>query len=92
MSDKPDFAELRRKRDEAVKEIVKAAAISMGMDPEKVTFHACGSHGCYCNCPEGPCEHQWDGEIFEDEDGCVMSTTCSKCGEICAYHDMRVAP
>ena len=92
MSDKPDFAELKRKRDEALREIVRAAAIKMGVDPDKVTFHASGTSGCYCACPDGPCQHVWDGETFEDEDGCMVSATCSLCGEVAAHHDIRVAP
>ncbi len=89
--DTPDFAELKRKRDEAIREMVKATSINMGMDPEKVTLHVSGMHGCYCACPEGPCEHEFKG-WREFEDGTGGETFCQKCGLGCMAHDMRVAP
>lgn len=47
---------------------------------------------CYCACPQGPCEHKWNGKPYESEDGCTWSTTCSRCGTVSLTHDMRVMP
>lgn len=92
MSDKPDFAELKRKRDEAVRRVVEAFAKEHGLDASSLTVHVSGHGDCYCACPDGPCEHQWDGENYISDDRCLVSSTCSKCGAICAYHDMRCGP
>ncbi len=105
MSAKPrptdeEFAELARKRDEAVAETVKALCEKHGWDPAKVGFHASHMHGCYCACPDGPCQHIWDGpqkpiglEEGEDERNAPgWSVTCSRCGADAMSHDMRCAP
>lgn len=44
-------------------------------------------NACYCACPEGPCEHDWNGKPYEAE-GC-WSTTCSRCGITSMSHSMR---
>jgi len=54
-----------------------------------------GSKTCRCRCPDGPCEHEWDGwEEWEDPDtGCSGgSQVCSRCGMSAMSHDMRVGP
>lgn len=90
MSDKPDFDALRKRRDEAVIEIVRAFAKERGLDPDKLTFSMCPP-GCLCACPDGPCEHEFAG--WRDfEDGSGGETVCQKCGMGCMSHDMRVAP
>jgi hypothetical protein len=63
---------------------------------------SCGpsSEKCTCNCPGGPCEHQWDGpwQDLIDLDGegneyvSGSSATCSKCGMLCLEHDLWVSP
>lgn len=45
---------------------------------------------CRCRCPEGECEHKWDGMWWDAEDGRSCSVTCSICGAIRMNHDMRV--
>jgi hypothetical protein len=45
---------------------------------------------CVCKCPDGPCEHKWDGEWEEDE--LTASVTCSRCGSVKMGHDMWVGP
>ena len=45
---------------------------------------------CYCACPDGPCEHTWDGKPYESEG--LWSTTCSRCGVTSFSHSMRVGP
>ena len=46
--------------------------------------------------PEGhfvkDCGHVWDGPAYESQDGCLSSATCSRCGEVAIYHDMRFGP
>jgi len=95
-----EFAELARKRDEAVEASVQAICDAHGVDRSKIFFHASHSHGCYCACPDGPCQHIWDGpsrpiglEEGEDERNAPgWSVTCSRCGADAMSHDMRCAP
>ena len=95
-----EFAELARKRDEAVAAMVDALCKEQGWDRSEITFHASHSHGCYCACPDGPCQHLWDGpdvpiglEEGDDESQAhVWSSTCSRCGADAFSHSMRCAP
>lgn len=95
-----EFADLARKRDEAVEALVKTFCEKEGWDPTKVSFHASHMDGCYCACPDGPCQHVWDGpdvplglEEGEDESQAHgWSSTCSKCGMDSFSHSMRVSP
>ena len=51
---------------------------------------------CKCSCPDGDCDHVWDGpeEIERYENGNVKSasSTCSKCGMSAMSHDVWVCP
>ena len=88
-----EFDELKRRRDEAVEKMVEEVCQEKGWPRAEVHVHA--SHAgdeCYCACPDGPCQHTWDGPNYESEDGCMMSVTCSRCSAVAAYHDMRVGP
>ena len=60
---------------------------------DKVTVFACGpSTGkCKCQCPDGPCEHKWDGKEVQVGPG-GWSITCSKCGMAAMDHDLWVMP
>lgn len=87
-----EFEELKRKRDEAMKAVVASVCEKNGWNPAEVTFHASHVHGCYCACPDGPCQHIWDGPEFVDADGSFSSVTCSLCGQVAMFHDMRCAP
>ena len=88
-----EFAELARKRDEAVRATVKRFCEEQGWDdPAQTAFHASHSHGCYCACPDGPCQHVWDGPEYVSEDEGLVSVTCSRCEAVAAYHDMRCGP
>lgn len=86
----PDFEALRAERN------ARHDAWVQQMRAEGWTVSGICAHNspdaCYCACPDGPCEHTWDGKPWESEDGCSWSTTCSRCGEICMYHSMRVGP
>ena len=47
--------------------------------------------GCACRCPDGPCEHVFDG-WEDDPDGRGGSVLCSRCGTSAMAHDLRVMP
>lgn len=85
-----EFEELKRKRDAAVSADVDRVCAEQGWDRSKVGFHASHAGACYCACPDGPCQHIWDGADHEEET--LISATCSRCGTVAAYHDMRVMP
>lgn len=89
MSDKPDFEALRAKRNAAMFKYIENLAEAEGVEPGsiRITFDP---NACYCDCPNGPCEHSWDGKPIEDE--MSYSRTCSRCGAIQMFHDMRVLP
>lgn len=40
-------------------------------------------------CPDGKCEHEWNGKEVEIEGG--MSVTCRKCGMLAINHSILVA-
>jgi hypothetical protein len=90
MADRPteaEFDELKRKRDEGLAACVDALCAKYGWSRKEVTFHASGAGPCYCACPEGPCQHVWDGPEERGEDH--QSATCSRCGASAMMHDMR---
>lgn len=88
-----EFEVLKQQRDAALEAIVAATCAEMGWERDGAMFHVSGMHGCYCACPEGPCQHRWDGPdkvITDDRDRpCGSSRTCSKCGADAMTHDMR---
>ena len=87
---KPDFEALRAKRDAAWTEMVEKVAMDWGTTPDKVqTFGR--PHGCYCACPDGPCEHEFSG-WREFEDGRGGEPVCRLCGMGAMAHDLRCAP
>jgi len=67
-------------------------------DEKEVSVHICygsGSPTCRCKCPDGPCEHVWDGEWkdwTEPSGAHIGSVTCSKCGMARIDHDMWCGP
>ena len=88
-TEKPDFEALRAARNKAVQEHLQKLADEEGIPVESLRTNFNPS-ACYCDCPEGPCEHVWDGPAYENES--VSSATCSRCGMTAFSHDMRVAP
>ena len=64
-----EFDELKRKRDEGIRAIVKEICEEQGWDPETTHVHS-GDLGavCYCACPHGPCQHIWDGPDYVSKD------------------------
>ena len=86
----PDFEKLRAERDAGIERIAREMFIELGGDPnEAPTFHS-REYGspCYCACPDGPCEHQFDG-CREFDDGLGFEQFCQRCGEGAMLHSMR---
>lgn len=85
-----EFDELKRKRHEAIEASIAEVCREQGWPRDEVHVHVSGAGGCYCACPDGPCQHIWDGPEYTD-DNC-SSVTCSRCGTPAIYHDMRCGP
>jgi hypothetical protein len=85
-----EFDELKRKRDESIWAAAARVCVEQGWDPGEAHVHVSGAGACYCACPDGPCQHVWDGPEYEGENG--SSVTCSRCGTPAIYHDMRCGP
>lgn len=87
-----DFESLRDKRTASVMAVMQKIADECGVAVESLHSNY-NPNACYCACVTGgPCEHTWDGETWESEDGGACSTTCSRCGCSAMSHDMRVCP
>lgn len=91
---KPDFADLRRKRDEAINKMIDTICAERGWARSGVRAHMSPT-GCYCACPDGPCEHQFDGwrEITCDDDVtvCGGEQVCRLCGMGAMSHGLKTA-
>lgn len=88
----PDFEKLRAERDAAIEAIAREMHVRFGGDPDTPpTFHACGYGGCYCACPDGPCEHTFSG-WREFEDGLGGEQVCELCGLGAMSHSLRTWP
>ncbi len=92
---RPDFAALRAARDEA---LAKAAAEMIAMmrgDPATAFVHFSGVSGCYCACPDGPCEHEFAGwrDLLDDEARVTGGeTVCRLCDAGAMSHSLRCGP
>ena len=91
-----EFTELKRKRDEGILKVVAEVRKKLwpdAPDDEPVQFHCRDySADCYCNCPEGPCQHEFDGwrDIHDDEGRvCGGEQFCQRCGMGSMNHSMR---
>lgn len=88
----PDFEALRAKRNAAMLTMHQQLADELGV-PLQSLRSSFNPAACYCACGTGgPCEHKWDGEGWESEDGHTWSATCSRCGTTAMGHDMRYGP
>lgn len=90
-----EFDDLKRQRDASLAAAVAQICTEQGWDPGKTHVHASGAGDCYCACPDGPCQHIWDGPEYTEEPeggGFMSSVTCSRCGAPAIYHDMRCGP
>lgn len=83
--DKSDFAALRAKRDASIMDVVRRCTAELGGDPDKVTFHSHDFGGCYCACPDGPCEHQFGGWREFEGGG---EQVCKLCGMGAMSHSL----
>lgn len=92
MNVEPDFEALRARRNADVLAEHQRLAEELGLPLSSI----CSSFNlaaCYCACGTGgPCEHKWDGDRWDSEDGLAWSVTCSRCGDTAMGHDMRFAP
>ena len=87
---KPDFEKLRAERNASHHRIVKEMAVARDWDPSRVQS-SFKPNACYCACPDGPCEHDWQGwRVFEDGRG--GETVCKRCGMGAMSHSLRTAP
>lgn len=88
----PDFEALRALRNAEVAKAMQKIADEEGIPLASLsTTH--NNNACYCACGHGgPCEHKWDGEWYESQDGCMQSVTCSRCGMTAMSHDLRTGP
>jgi hypothetical protein len=92
----PDFEALRAERDASQQKMIREIHAEFFADKpiEEMQVHVCGRGGCYCACPDGPCEHQFAGwrEYETPEGGLVGTTVCKLCGMDAISHDMRCGP
>ena len=88
----PDFEALRARLNAEMQKLIEDTAKERGW-PVGEVWSSFDPDACYCACAtDGPCEHSWDGPEYVAEDGCMSSVTCSRCGSVAAYHDMKVGP
>lgn len=88
MTEQPDFEALRAERN-AKRRAWEAKMVAEGWQ----AAHHCAlsrEDACYCACPDGPCEHTWDGEPYQSDK--LSSAICSRCGALAFSHGMRVMP
>lgn len=83
----PDFEALRAERNAKHAELVQRLA-GEGWNASGCMHN--DPNACYCACPDGPCEHKWDGAPYQDDQ--MWSTTCSRCGILSYSHSLRVMP
>ncbi len=88
---KVDFEKLRAERNAAVLAEAQKCADDLGASLADCAFNY-DPNACYCACPDGPCEHTWNGPEWRAPDGCGCSVTCSRCGTTAMSHDIRVLP
>lgn len=86
-----DFEALRADRNRKVQALAQDLVRKLGGDPTKPYFSTFDGHACYCACPDGPCEHDFqDWRDLPDDTG--GEAVCTRCGAGAMGHDMRFAP
>lgn len=86
-----DFEALRAKRNAAMHDMMQRLADLEGVPLQALTS-TFNPDSCYCACVTGgPCEHRWDGSVWESDDGALSTVTCSRCGMSAFSHLMRTA-
>ena len=93
-----EFDDLKRKRGQALQATIRAFCESMGWPTTEVQAHVSyggGTEDCYCACPDGPCQHEFEGwRDIHDDNGrvCGSETVCRRCGMGAMSHSLRTAP
>ncbi len=92
-----DFEPLKRERDASLRASAEAMARALGWDGmTPIADHARGTSGCHCACPDGPCQHEFEGwrEITAEDDVTVIGgeTVCRHCGLGAMSHDLGFMP
>jgi len=86
MAGKPDFEALRKERNIKVREELEEVAKKMNI--KGVLHHNFDWNACYCACPEGPCEHNWEGWREIENGG---ERFCTRCKMGAMSHTLRTA-
>lgn len=87
-----DFDELKRQSREKMEAFLDRLCEDQGWDRSEMKVSSCTHTAiCYCACPDGPCQHEFEG-WRESEDGLVGEQVCSRCGMGAMGHAMRVGP
>ena len=94
-----EFDELKRQRDQDILNVVREVRKKLwpdAPDVEPQQFH-CRDYNatCYCDCPDGPCQHEFEGwrDITNDNgEVCGGETVCKRCGMGAMQHSLRTAP
>lgn len=84
---KPDFELLRTIRNAAAEKELKRFADAHGIRLDSV-HSSFNPNSCYCDCPKGPCEHDWSGKPYENAG--LWSATCARCGMTAMSHSLMV--
>lgn len=93
-----EFDELKRTRDAGIEKLVRKVRDKFcpGATQEPLQFHCREFRAeCYCDCPNGPCQHEFGGwrDILDDNDQvCGGEQFCQRCGQGSMSHSMRFAP
>lgn len=86
---KPDFEALRAERNASVQKSIEELAKRNGWDLSR-TAHNFDFDACYCACPKGPCEHDFQGwRAFINKGG--GETVCKRCGMGAMSHSIRTS-
>jgi len=89
MKERPDFDALRAERNLKISQHIEAFAKKAGCDPSQV-HHSFDFDACFCACPKGPCEHDFQGwSSFINNGG--GETVCKRCGMGAMSHSIRTA-
>ena len=89
MTERPEFEALRAKRNAAIEAVTQGACDKQRWDRSKV-HTSFNPDACYCACPDGLCEHSWQG-WREFEDCCGGETVCARCGMGAMSHSIRTS-
>lgn len=93
-----EFDALKAERAREIERVIRAVYERNGWPVSKLHAHVSyggGTDDCYCACPDGPCQHEFDGwrDILDDnEQPCGGEQFCRRCGMGSMVHSLRTAP